>query len=423
MLLGLVASAAIGGCLLWEVHPVADRAPQVDEAAQTYVVRSRPFAMTVSVVGTIVPGESVGVVAPFDGVVRQASIDYGRAVEADQALLEMDPFDLEQQRREAETTYLKAEEADAEMAAWGTGPDMSRARREVTVAELALQVTKRKAVEAKSLLNRGLIARIEYDALVQEEKTEAIALAAAREDLTIVQKKGEGSSRQVSAITLHSARMHLAALTTQLSAATVRAPAAGVIIRPPAEKAEQGQEQVHAGQHLTRGQLIGTIAKPEGIAVAIMLDEADANRVKEGQAATVTSPGFSGLTLSGRVTRVAGQGTAGDPSMQHGSLFAATVQLDALGPEQARVVRIGMSANATITLYQASSAITVPLAALQGAPPAATIMFQDARSRQTEARKVVIGAVAPDAVEILSGLNEGDIVVWRNPTGLMENAP
>jgi hypothetical protein len=318
--------------------------------------------------------------------------------------------------------YLKAVEADADMAAWSTGPDMSRARRAVTSAELALQVTKHKAADTKSLLDRGLVARMEYDALVQQEKTETMALTAMREDLTIVQKKGVGSSRQVSVIALENAHARFADLAAQLKGVTVRAPVAGIIVRPPAEKNEQAEGSIHAGQHLTRGRLIGTIAKPEGLAVTIKLDEADANRVREGQAATVTGLGFSGLTLSGRVTHVAGEGIVGDPGLQ-GSLFAATVQFEPLDLEQVRVVRIGMSANVTITLYRAPSATTVPPEALQGAPPTATVMVQDARSGRAQVRKITIGAVAPDEVEILSGLSTGDVVVWSDPGGQATRTP
>jgi HlyD family secretion protein len=419
--LALATSIVHGGGLLWEARPAANRAPEA-EAVRTYAVRSEPFVATVSVVGTIAPGDSADVVTPFDGVVRLTNIDYGRAVEAGQVLLVMDSFELEQQRREAETSYLKAEEADADMAAWSTGPEMSHARRTVTSAELALQATRRKTTGTKSLFDRGLVARDEYDALVQQEKTETMALAAANEDLATIQKKGEGPSRRVSAIALQNAGARLADLTTQLSGATVSAPAAGIIVRPPAAKGEQGEGPIHAGQHLTRGQLIGTIAKPEGLDVSFKLDEADANRVREGQTAIVTGPGFFGLTLSGQVTRVAGEGTVGDPGLQ-GSLFAATVRLAALDLEQARVVRIGMSANVTITLYQASSATTVPPEALQGTPTTATVMVQDARSGRAEVRKITIGAVAPDAVEILSGLSAGDVVIWKDVAGQPVRVP
>jgi multidrug efflux pump subunit AcrA (membrane-fusion protein) len=409
---GLAASAISAGGAIWKAIPAVDQPSQTD-TTKTYVIRLHPFAVTVGVVGTIVPGDSVDVVAPFDGVVKEASIKYGAMVEAGQVLLVMDDFEILQRRREAETAHLKAVEADAEMASWSTGPEMSRARRAVTAAELALQITRRKALETKSLLDRGLVARMEYDALVQQEHTEAMVLTAAREDLAIVQKKGEGSSRHVSAIALQNARARLDDLTAQLAGATVRAPAAGIIVQPPAERNEQAQSPIRVGQQLTRGKLIGTIAKSNGLAIAIKLDEVDANRVKEGQAATVASRGFPGLILSGQVRSVAGEGTVGDPS--RGSSFSATVRIASLTPEQATVVRIGMSANVTIMLYQKTSATTVPPEALRGTPAMPSVVVQDGRSGLIETRRITVGAVAPDAVEVLSGLSVGDVVIWKAP--------
>ena len=421
MALVLTASVLLGGSLLWNARPATDQASQT-EIAHAYVIRPQPFAATVSVVGTIVPGDSADVIAPFDGVVRQASIDYGRTVEVGQVLLVMDLFELEQRRREAEATYLGAADADANIAAWSTGPEMSRARRAVTSAEISLQATERKTLETKSLLDRGLVARMEYDTLVQQKKSETMALAAAREELASVRNKGEGVGRLISAIALQNARGRLADLTAQLGGATVKAPATGVIVRPPVEKGESGAGQIHAGQYLVRGQLIGSVAKPEGLAVAVKLDEADANRVREGQAVAVTSPGFPDVTLSGQIKRVAGEAAAGDPGLQ-GTSFAATVQLNTLDPGQARVVRIGMSANVTITLYRAPSATTVPPEALRGAPPTATVMVQDAQSGRLQVRNVKIGTVASDAVEILSGLSTGDVVVWTDSTRRPDHSP
>lgn len=105
---------------------------------RTLTVQPRPFSATVSVVGTIIPGDNAPVIAPFDGVVRQMAFEYGRPVTAGQVLVVMDPFELEQRRREAESNYLKADQTESDMASWTKGPEVSRAQRAVTSAELSL---------------------------------------------------------------------------------------------------------------------------------------------------------------------------------------------------------------------------------------------------------------------------------------------
>lgn len=273
--------------------------------------------------------------------------------------------------------------------------------------------TRRKTAETKSLYDRGLVPRSEYDGLVQQQQTQTMGLTAAHEDLTTTLKRGTGPNRQVPAIELQNARSRLSDLSAQLSGALVKAPVSGVIVRPPADKGDQGGA-LHAGQRLTRGQLIGSIAKPEGLAVALKLDEADANRVQEGQPITVTGPGFGDLTVSGHIASVAGEATAGDPGAP-GTSFAATARLDGLTPEQARRIRIGMTANVTITTYESPSAVVVPPQAVQGAAPAAMVLVRNSNGGLPQPRPVVIGAIAPDGVEIRSGLKTGDVVVWREP--------
>jgi hypothetical protein len=171
------------------------------------------------------------------------------------------------------------------------------------------------------------------------------------------------------------------------------------------------------GERLARGQLIGSIAKSGGLAVAIKLDEADANRVRDGQAVTVTGPGFGAVMLTGKIANVAGEAIPAEGG-QGGSTFAATAQLDPLSPAQVQNIRIGMTANVTIATYQTPAAIVVPPQAIQGADPAATVMVRDPKTRQKHLVPVVIGAIAPDGAEIRSGLKAGDEVIWSGASPL-----
>jgi multidrug efflux pump subunit AcrA (membrane-fusion protein) len=205
-------------------------------AEQSIIVTPRPFSTSISVVGTVVAGDRDEMVAPFDGVIRQIGFDYGRPVRPGQILLAMDTFDLEQHLRDAKTAYLKAVQAEADEASWTTGPDVSRARRAVTSAEVEVRNTQRKAQESKDLLDKGWVARSEYEGFIQQEQTETTALAAAREDLATILKKGSGPSREVTEIDLQNARARLADYEAQFQGAIVKAPSVGVMVRPPAER-------------------------------------------------------------------------------------------------------------------------------------------------------------------------------------------
>jgi multidrug efflux pump subunit AcrA (membrane-fusion protein) len=400
----------LGLCVALAPRRAAAPDPPAD---QTQTLSPRPFVATLGLVGSVVPGDSVDVVAPFDGVVRRLGFDYGTGVMAGQILVELDPAEIGQRRNEAEAAYLKAAKASETVANWSSGTEVARARRAVDAAVLDLADLERKTAETKGLLDRGLVARGEYDGLVQQRRSQDMVLAGARQDLAAVLAQGAGSTRRVAALELGNARAQLARLDGQAAGALVRAPEAGVIVRP-VGKGEDA-EPLHAGQTLTRGQLIGSIARAGGLAVAFQLSETDANRVQPGMAVTVTGPGFGGLTVAGHVASVAGQAAA--PATVGGPLasFPAVARLDALTSEQAKAIRIGMTANVTVDLYRNPAALVAPPAAIQGAAPSAWVKVRDPRGGPPRTVPVQLGRIAPDGVEIVSGVKAGDVLVWSTP--------
>jgi HlyD family secretion protein len=354
----------------------------------------------------------VDVTAPFDGRASRVDFEYGALVGQGQVLIELDTADLDQRRGEAEAEYLRASQAAADMASWASGQEMSQARRAEASAAFDLSDTRRKVAETKALLDRGLVARDEYEGLLQQQHGQESSLAGARQDLEEVRKRGGGANRRVVEIGLASARARLAELDAQRAGAVVRAPAAGVIVHPPNDKGEAAGQALHPGLQLTKGQLIGVIARPGGLGVAFQLSEADANRVRPGQNVEVTGPGFGGFSLHGSVASVAREATPASAAGGATVSFAASARLDDLSPAQAAVIRIGMSAAVVVDLYRNPAALVAPPAAIQGEAPNTFVTVRDGRGGRARRVAVRIGQVAPTGVEILSGLKPGDVVVW-----------
>ena len=381
-------------------------------AEQSLTLAPRPFEATVGLAGTVVAGERIDIIAPFDGGVRKLGFEYGAPVTQGQVLAELDAGETAQRRNEAESAYLKAVDAETDAASPGGGPDVTRARRALAGAELSQKDVDRRMQETKGLLDKGLVARTEYDTLAQQQQLQAMAVDAARDDLAQAIRKSRGSGRRVAALDLQNAGTRLNDLNTRLQGAVIRAPEAGIVVRPPSDKAD-ANAGVHVGSTLAKGQLIGSIARPDRLAVAFKLDEADANRVRPGQAVRVTGPGFNGAVLSGHVASVAGEAAPSGPLGAAKATFSARVQIDGMTPEQAAVIRIGMSAEVTIILHRSDAALVLPPAAVQGVLTAAAVKVRDRSGvRQVPVR---LGFAAPDGIEVLGGLKPGDTVVWTPP--------
>lgn len=403
------AALVVGGGLIVGMTRGGDRAPvEAMEGRQSLVVKPAPFVVSANFSGRIAPGDRIDLTAPFEAVISRMRFAYGDQVEAGQILIELDPADVARSRAEVEMAWLKAEEDASRMETWAQGPEMRSASRAVTAAEDDLRDLEAKLAESKALLDRGLVPRSEYDGLQQQRRQRLASVIAAREGLAETARRGQGGDRRIALLQRDLARSRYSSV-GGVQDAMIRAPSAGVIVRPDS-KGEQGDQGVHSGGRVSKGQLLGVIASTGGLDVVFTLDEADLNAVTAGQKAIVTGPGFGGESLSGTITGVAGEADVGVAAGK--ATFTARIRLAPLSETAARNVRIGMTANIAVVAYENPAALVVPPQAVLGAGADAHVMVRTPTSATPQRRAVVIGRVGPSGVEILSGLKSGETVLW-----------
>lgn len=202
-----------------------------------------------------------------------------------------------------------------------------------------------------------------------------------------------------------------AALRVQLAEADIVAPAAGVLVRAPADGGAQGER--HVRQRLSEGDLIGLVARSDAFVVEVMLNEADADLVRSGQTATITVGGTGAMPRSGVVIGVAGEAVPQASGMGAPVVTARIRIVGTAGEIQA--LRVGSTANVTIKIYEAPQAIVVPPQAILGAAPIGQVRVVDPTSGEIRPRVVEIGYVGVEGVEIKSGLKAGETIVWHLP--------
>jgi multidrug efflux pump subunit AcrA (membrane-fusion protein) len=144
--------------------------------------------------------------APFEGTVQQLSVTKGRRVEHNQSLLTLDTAQLDIQLRQAQTELLKAKRTVQDMQDWVHGEDVARARRALTNAELNLNDTETKLIDTRRLFERGIVARMEVEALEQQLRLQRLDLNASQAELRTAQTKGQGDSRQIADMELANAQ-------------------------------------------------------------------------------------------------------------------------------------------------------------------------------------------------------------------------
>jgi Cu(I)/Ag(I) efflux system membrane fusion protein len=172
-------------------------------------------------------------------------------------------------------------------------------------------------------------------------------------------------------------------------ALTLHAPVSGIVL----------QKNVVQGQAIEAGQTLYTIADLSDVWVEVQLREQDAGSVSAGSAATVNLAAFPGRPVGGHVAYVY-------PTLE---AQARTVTARIVIPNPERTLKPGMYATVTLSA-PSTSALSVPASAVVNTGDR-SIVFVDMGKGELMPHDVVIGRIAGEYAEVLSGLEQGQRVV------------
>ncbi|MDR6818771.1 multidrug efflux pump subunit AcrA (membrane-fusion protein) [Neorhizobium sp. 2083] len=373
---------------------------------QAITVKPQAVSSNLNIAGTIAAGKAVAIVAPFDGLIREKRVQLGDHVQAGDVLLVMDTSEIANRYRDAQSAYLKAAMAAQAMEKWDSGPDVLRAKRALESAQTSLAALERQLTELKGLLDQGIISRNEYDGTVQQRNAQQSTVASAKEELESTLQRGNADNRQLLALDLENAQSRLRDLKAQMAGANVATAVSGILTRPPATGNNQDPPSLEPGANTTRGTALFSIADISSFTVTGAVDEVDVNRVQIGQPVDIISDAFPGTTLLGRIVNVSAEATV---SRTNAAVFDVRAQFVIDDDTLRKAVRLGMSARMTVKTYFNSAALIVPPLAVLNAGAAPQIRIR--RAGKDTMVPVLLGSTFPDGVEVVSGLNPGDIVL------------
>jgi RND family efflux transporter MFP subunit len=179
--------------------------------------------------------------------------------------------------------------------------------------------------------------------------------------------------------------------TTAVQHAKISAPVAGLITAV----------SLTVGANAPSGSAI-TLASSD-LQVAAQFAETDLGSLKVGQPASVTIKAIGSTPVDGQIVSIAAQ--AGSTS---GGVVSYPVTVSLTTPPTG--ILIGMSAQISITLAQATNVLAVPTTALSGTQGAYTISVLDANG-QPQQVAVQVGLVTNSLAEITSGVTAGQQVI------------
>jgi HlyD family secretion protein len=298
--------------------------------------------------GTIEPEKEVEVRPRIPGIIQVIHVKAGDLVKEGQPLVELERELLEAQVREAEA-------------------GLSQAGVAMHYAKIALD-------RSQELEKGGVASQQAYD---------------------------DARSRWEGAVAAEAgARARLETLTTQLSYASVRSPLAGRVLDVPVEEGSA----VSPVTAVTGGTLLLSLAATDKLHLEGLVDENEVARVELGQKARIRTEAFAGRSFTGVVTKIAPLGKR----VQNVTYFE--VEIEIRDPD-AQLLKPRMSGDADIVTETVEDALVIPENALHYRGDRIFVeTVSGADHSEVAERDVSIGIVDGTRVQVLSGLEENDVV-------------
>ena len=357
------------------------RPAKVDASANAPVaavvnVGRRDLANTLEIASEFQPYQEIEVYAKVSGYIEKLYVDWGTHVKEGQPMADLEIPELEQQLQEDQATVHRSES------------DVERAREELNRANSAYKV-----------------AHLTYQRLADVQKSQPGLVA--QEDVDVSEGKDVEASAGVSAAkaSLASAEQALAAAKATLDKdkalyayAHIVAPFNGVVTQLNAYKGAllPGGTSSNIGT-----QALCRLSQNDLLRLVIPVPERAVPDLHMGETVEV-KVSTTGKAFSGKVVRVSDQI----------DLQTRTMHTEVEVPNPSYELVPGMYASVEIPLKRAAKVLALPTQAIQPTGPDKGTVLLVNSANQIEKRNVTLGLQTATDVEIVSGLQEHDRVIF-----------
>lgn len=403
------------GLFVWNRKPSisssARPAPAKNAAAVVIPAAPQPVSAGITLTGKLMPLQMVNLTTPISGKVVQVMVRYGDVVKAGQPLLTLETGEAMIKYREAKAAYIKALNNFRQMESWDNSSDVARANRSLAKAKLSLENQKKTLEESERLFRKGIIPATEYESAKHQYSNQQMDYQSAQEELRAAQEKGNSENRKVARFELDNAESRMRQFERDISAATVTAPVAGIVMKPPAVGLAKEGKTIERGATFQQGELLLVIGDLSGFSVNAKLDEVDVTKVQPGQKVRVSGDAFPGELLTGSIQSISPHAEDGEGG-KSASSFGVRIIIDTIPPDLKKRIMVGMTANLEIIIYEKQDALMLPINAVQSEQGKRFVIRKKGPNPADPAEKVEVttGYTTQDSVEITGGLKPGDLI-------------
>jgi multidrug efflux pump subunit AcrA (membrane-fusion protein) len=336
--------------------------------------------------GTLVPREDAirQIPAQTAATVTRILVLPGSNVKADSVLVELSDPQTTQQAVDAKLALSEAE-ADLKNTAVQLQSTLSTQKATAATTNAAYETAKRQAATDESLYKLGVISGITAEA----SKSNAQGLTTQnqmQQNVVSINEKALETQLSVQQAKVDQARAVYQLKQQQLDALKVKAGINGVLTDLP----------LAVGQQVTIGTMLAKVVVKNQLKAALNIPETQARDIQTGQPAAVDT--HNGI-IEGTVQRI-------DPGVHNG-----TVTVDVALNGFVEGERPDLSVDGQIDLQRLSNVLYVGRPAF-GNEDSTITLFKLSPDGKTATRvPVKVGRASVNAIQVLSGLNEGDTVI------------
>lgn len=371
---------------------VAVRNPTVDtEDVKWEVLKSRPFAESVSLLTRVVPEEAIVIDAPTTGQVSAVRVSNGDRVKKGTALITLSNVEDEIRRMRDESS-LQDQLAQSESSYIEVKKSVASKKKLLDDAEFELLKSERDLSDLTRLVQAKLMSEAAKSAakdIVAYKKRQSQAAAA---DLELELETLENRSKRLDT-SRKVLQRQLKILNRQAELSTIRAQESGNI----------SGLSLKLGERVNQGDRIGVLATSPRKALSASVDEFYLKKIRINAKASFQTT--DGQEYPMRVAQV-------NPIVEDG-VFNITLEFTTGSPEG---LIDGQSLTASVTTREQDSMLSLSHEVYEILKDRRELYILPETGKEAIKRRVRFGKIGQDFVELADGAAEGDAVIFMHPT-------
>ena len=344
----------IGGVLFFAIDGAANK----ENSYKTVPVERGEIVDKALAVGRIEPKREISVKSKISGIVKKAYVEIGDKVKVGDPLFDIAPDP--------------------------TPVEFAEAKRQVELYQVTFDNAKREFDRAKTLKDKQLISHQEYDHTLADHDEAKLRLKLAQEKLALIESgRTEIADRTIDNV--------------------IKSPISGTVL---SLLVEEGDPIVPLTSYQAGTDLM-TLAQMDDLVFKGNVDEIDVGKLHEKMPVEIEIGALPNEKVSGVLTKISPKAHKEEGS----TLFEVEITIGEVGK---KFLRTGYSANADIVITKKEDILLIPERLVKMEDSVATVEVEDSTGVITS-REVTTGLSNGINIEIVKGLEEGELVVERPP--------